>query len=168
MRLFYKILLNLCALVSFLVIFYVLQETSSNNLAIISSSKNDKQIKRINNSTDSHFVYLLNTSSVKIENNEEANNIWCIFCKATQTSSIRHKFSVFSHSLISLSTVPLTINVITDNSSQAIAEEVLDNVHNLTGKDFKVDFGVDDYVCEIVIVYTPSFFFRFIFMMLKN
>lgn len=136
MRLFYKILLNLCALVSFLVIFYAFQESSRNNLTFFNLDKNGKQI-RINNSTDSHFVFIQNSTSGELKN-DEGFNLWCTFCKASQASSIRHKFSVFAYSLINLTTVPLTLNVITDNSSLGIAEEILDNIHNMTGKDFKV------------------------------
>ncbi|KAL0276974.1 UNVERIFIED_CONTAM: hypothetical protein PYX00_004419 [Menopon gallinae] len=140
MRLLYKVLLNLSVVISFLVIFFAFQERPLNKSYLIKYSKNDKQISDIyKNSTFSHFVYLQNAATVKSGAAREYN-VWCIFCKATSLSPLTQKFSVFAHSLIQLSSVPLTLNVVTDNVSFPLAEEVLHRVRNTTGKYFKVQF----------------------------
>lgn len=133
MRLFYKILLNLSVVVSFIVIFFAFHEKSNTSLNLVNYQK---QIK-LHNESDSHFVYLRNVAPGTSELDPE-HNIWCIFCKATASSPLRTKFSVFAHSLVSLSSVPLNINVITDDSSQPVAENVLNHVRNATKKSFEV------------------------------
>lgn len=134
MRLFYKILLNLTLVVCFVVLFFTLHEKSENNFKNNLVNYHIKQIKS-NNESDSHFVYVRNSTAGL---NFKYYNIWCIFCRATNKSPLKNKFTVFSHSLVNHSSVPLNINVITDETSRQVADEVLNQVKNSTNKNFKV------------------------------
>lgn len=159
MRLLYKILLNLSVVISFLVIFFAFQERPLNKSYLIRYSKNDKPISDpYKNSTFSHFVYLQNAATVESAAEREYN-VWCIFCKANSLAPLTQKFSVFAHSLVQLSSVPLTLNVVTDNVSFPIAEEVLHHVRTVTGKYFKVGTNADRRRVFSALFRLPTFLF---------
>jgi hypothetical protein len=73
----------------------------------------------------------------KIEAND-AYNIWCIFTKVTRHAPMKHKFHTFTHSLLDHSSGYVALHIIIDNSSRAIADEVLQNVKETTQKDILV------------------------------
>ncbi|KAK6622143.1 hypothetical protein RUM44_001950 [Polyplax serrata] len=140
MRLFYKILLNLSVLVSFIVIFFAFHEKSDSQ-DLVNLVNYEKDIKLNNESGRSHFAYSEPSAIVlKDEFENYGHNIWCIFCKATPASPLRYKFSVFVLSLVNRSSVPLTINLITDDGSRSTAQKVFEHVKNVTKKDFQVTF----------------------------
>lgn len=127
---------------SFIVIFFAFHEKSDSQ-DLVNLVNYEKDIKLNNESGRSHFAYSEPSAIVlKDEFENYGHNIWCIFCKATPASPLRYKFSVFVLSLVNRSSVPLTINLITDDGSRSTAQKVFEHVKNVTKKDFQVRMEV--------------------------
>jgi hypothetical protein len=147
MRVLHKILLNLIIVVTFFILFYVF---------LTSESCSDNRYSTFDNSCytptgasnlfetsqdDFHgrpsTVEIVTDFETKIETND-VYNIWCIFTKVTRHAPMKHKFHTFAHSLLDHSSGHVALHIIIDNSSRAIADEVLQNVKETTQKDVLV------------------------------
>jgi len=58
----------------------------------------------------------------------EDYNLWCIFTKANSSYKLKQNFRRFISSLVVNMTVPVALHIISDNTSQIIANEVLRDV----------------------------------------
>jgi len=148
MRVLHKIVLNLIIVVTFFILFYVfITSESSNDNRYPSTFDNScyTSTGRSNvfetSQNDFHrrpsTVEIIADFDTKIEAND-VYNIWCIFTKVTRHAPMKHKFHTFTHSLLSHSSGHVALHIIIDNSSRAIADEVLQNVKETTQKDILV------------------------------
>jgi lipopolysaccharide biosynthesis glycosyltransferase len=171
MRVLHKIVLNLIIVVTFFILFYVfITSESSNDNRYPSTFDNScyTSTSRSNvfetSQNDFHrrpsTVEIATDFETKIEAND-AYNIWCIFTKVTRHAPMKHKFHTFTHSLLSHSSGHVALHIIIDNSSRAIADEVLQNVKETTQKDILVLYYNVEYLAEelqdIVSAMQPHF-----------
>lgn len=80
-------------------------------------------------------VYLVNNesrnirkdikSTDKLNNFDDEFNVWLIFTKVYLGSPLTYKFMALLDNLMVISSVPLNLNIIVDNSSKAMAENYI-------------------------------------------
>ena len=148
MRVLHKIVLNLIIVVTFFILFYVFvtSESSSDNRypsTFDNSCYTSTGRSNVFETSQNDFhrrpstIEIVTDFETKIEAND-VYNIWCIFTKVTRHAPMKHKFYTFTHSLLSYSSGHVALHIIIDNSSRAIADEVLQNVKETTQKDVLV------------------------------
>lgn len=135
---FSKVLLNLVLLVSFLIVFYVVQTSKDQNYVFQS-----KTIKEDSNfpATIRNSFTMKSTNIVSVSVVDKYFNVWCIFTKVkSRNSSLRFKFNSMIKSILSHSTIKLSFHIITDVKSQYIAQNIFEEINNssLYAVDFKV------------------------------
>lgn len=87
-------------------------------------------------------------------------NVWFIFTKVTNASTLSYKFRDLIHNLLNVSSVPLKFNIIVDKISQVIAEN---QIIDLLYKNKTVEYFFYDVeecarkIQDIVEVMTPYF-----------
>lgn len=137
--------LNVCIFVSLLVLYHALSTQDT----LIS-----RYVKR--NSKD-EFKYSHRQGSSKILHDY---NIWLIFTKVTNVSTLSYKFNYLLHNLINISTVPLKFNIIVDRISQSIAENQIADLplsnKTMTFKFYDIEESAKK-IQDIVEVMTPHF-----------
>ncbi|XP_057663450.1 xyloside xylosyltransferase 1 isoform X1 [Diorhabda carinulata] len=87
-------------------------------------------------------------------------NIWIIFTKVTNVSTLSYKFRDLIHNLLNVSSVPLKFNIIVDEVSQVIAEnqiaDVLYGNKTLVYSFYDIEESANK-IQDIVKVMTPHF-----------
>lgn len=138
--------LNVCIFISLLVLYHAL---STQNSAI------NKKLKR-NLKDESKYSHT--QGSVRIMSNDY--NIWLIFTKVTNVSTLSYKFHYLLHNLINISTVPLKFNIIVDRVSQNIAENQIADLplsnKTMSFKFYDIEESAKK-IQDIVEVMTPHF-----------
>lgn len=71
---------------------------------------------------------------------EEQHNVWLIFTKVYVGSPLTYKFESLLANLMMISSVPLNLNIIVDNSSEAIAENVISKQIQKSNKNISYNF----------------------------
>jgi hypothetical protein len=90
-------------------------------------------------STEINYSSPINISlSSLTDDRPDYYNIWCIFTKVASNSPMRRKFQIFTDSLLRLATVDIIFHVISDDDSQSIAQTVIQDVMDNTGKFMQV------------------------------
>lgn len=88
-------------------------------------------------------------------------NIWLIFTKVTNKSSLTFKFNNLISNLLNVSSVPLEFNVIVDDQSRVIAEEKFYQLQQKTNKALQFKFydvvNCTSKIVDIVAAMTPFF-----------
>lgn len=91
----------------------------------------------------------------------EEYNIWLIFTKVTNKSSLTFKFSNLIINLLNVSSVPLEFNVIVDDQSRVIAEKKFYQLEQKTNKALQFKFydvaNCTSQIVDIVAAMTPYF-----------
>lgn len=138
--------LNVCIVISLLVLFHAL---STQDSAI------NKYVKR-HSSDESQYSHI--QGNLNIVNNDY--NIWLIFTKVTNISTLSYKFHYLLHNLINISTIPLKFNIIVDRVSQSIAENQIADLplsnKTMTFKFYDIEESAKK-IQDIVEVMTPYF-----------
>lgn len=138
-------ILNVCIFISLLVLYHALY---TQNSAIYKSSKRIKDEGK----------YFHTQGSVKIMSTDY--NIWLIFTKVTNVSTLSYRFHYLLHNLINISTVPLKFNIIVDRASQNIAENQIADLplrnKVMTFKFYDIEESAKK-IQDIVEVMTPHF-----------
>ena len=132
MRVLHKILLNLIVIVTFFVIFYLLQ---TNEYSFNDNFRNLTVLHNDRSKTTQIYETIpsaLETSSIETR---IKYNAWCIFTKVTSHAPMKQKFYTFVDSLVRNTIEKIGIHIITDHSSREIAEQVLDRVKESTHKN---------------------------------
>lgn len=139
-------ILNVCIFVSLLVLYHALY--TQNSAMYKNSKRNPKDESK----------YLHTQGSIKIISTDY--NIWLIFTKVTNVSTLSYRFHYLLHNLINISTVPLKFNIIVDRTSQNIAENQIADLP-LSNKDMTFKFyDIEESakkILDIVEVMTPHF-----------
>ncbi|KAJ8946482.1 hypothetical protein NQ314_008876 [Rhamnusium bicolor] len=88
-------------------------------------------------------------------------NIWLIFTKVTNVSTLSFKFRDLIHNLLNVTSVPLKFNIIVDRVSQGIAENQISDVVFYMNKSLVYSFyDIEESakkIQDIVEVMTPYF-----------
>lgn len=88
-------------------------------------------------------------------------NIWLIFTKVTNKSSLTFKFNNLISNLLNVSSVPLEFNVIVDDQSRVVAEEKFNQLQHKTNKALQFKFydvaNCTSKIVDIVAAMTPFF-----------
>lgn len=113
MLLLRKILLKLICFIIVIVLFYYCFLTNSFN-------DNNWYVERTKDVNVS--------SAVNSDLSENFINIWCIFTKVIENVPLQDKFERLIKSLFKFSSVPLHIHIISDNSSNIIAKDILKKI----------------------------------------
>lgn len=144
---FYKVLLHLIVLVCVVITIYVFQTDNSNSASFFREKDSEIRLSNLYDvSKKSLPATMINetlkqSSKIISKHNFMDYSIWCIFTKVKHTNApLRYKFERFINSLMKHSSVVITLNVISDNSSQIIAESVIKKCAHDTGKIIKVIF----------------------------
>lgn len=91
----------------------------------------------------------------------EEYNIWLIFTKVTNKSSLTFKFSNLIINLLNVSSVPLEFNVIVDEQSRVIAENKFYQLQQKTNKALQFKFydvaNCTSQIVDIVASMAPYF-----------
>lgn len=153
MLLLRKVLLNLTALALLLVLFYCYQ--TSNGARWVARGAATPAPAPRNATDDTDLAAELGPAS------GEPYNVWCIFTKVTSNSPMRKKFGIFTESLVRLATGDIAFHVIVDADSRSVAEAVVRDVLNATGKYVKVQYydvhKLASQLEDIVSVMSPHF-----------
>uniref|UniRef100_A0A1B6G689 Xyloside xylosyltransferase 1 n=1 Tax=Cuerna arida TaxID=1464854 RepID=A0A1B6G689_9HEMI len=139
----YKILLNLILLVSFLVIFYVVQTNKEQTDAFKNQQEFTDTLEAGFSTpvTKSNFSEVTKLPSVSVV--DKYFNIWCIFTKVkSRSSSLRYKFETLIKSIFESSSIKLSFHIISDSKSQYFAEKIFDDINSsaTTPIEFKVQY----------------------------
>ncbi|XP_054271145.1 xyloside xylosyltransferase 1 [Macrosteles quadrilineatus] len=138
---FYKILLNLLLLVTFLLILYVIQ--TNKQIDVFHKSYNEENAEILNVSTSVSSVLFATTRVKNVSVIDQYFNIWCIFTKVkNRSSSLKYKFSTLITSVLQHSSVKLSFHIISDAKSKYFAQILFDDIR-ISSKvhvDFKVRF----------------------------
>lgn len=140
------LVLNICVLISLLVLYHAkLPQHSANNKKSTDEAKDELE-------------YPHTQGAVGVINSDY--NIWLIFTKVTNVSTLSYKFNSLLHNLINISSVPLNFNIIVDRGSQKIAENQIADL-TLTNKTMTFNFyDIEESaktLQDIVEVMTPHF-----------
>lgn len=143
MPLLRKVLLNLTLFALLLVAFYYYQTSNAGHWIVSNPRARNASLANFTSTlAAANYISDINDSSsiANILQQEHTNyyNIWCIFTKVTSNSPMRHKFKIFTDSLLRLTSVDIAFHVISDNDSQNIAETVIQNVMTGNGKFMEV------------------------------
>jgi len=146
MPLLRKVLLRLIILALFLLALYFYQTSDGERWIVhILRARNDSLANftttsaTIDYSAEINYSFPINTSlSNLIDNRSDYYNIWCIFTKVASNSPMRRKFQIFTDSLLRLATIDIIFHVISDDDSQNIAQTVIQDVMDNTGKFMQV------------------------------
>uniref|UniRef100_A0A6P7GN63 Xyloside xylosyltransferase 1 n=1 Tax=Diabrotica virgifera virgifera TaxID=50390 RepID=A0A6P7GN63_DIAVI len=140
--------LNICIVVSLLFLFYYALLTQD----VI---KQRRQLRR-NVRKDFGSIKFLPSASKK----SKEYNIWLIFTKVTNVSTLSYKFRDLIHNLLNVSSVPLKFNIIVDKVSQGIAENQIADViygnKTLVYSFYDIEESAKK-IQDIVEVMTPHF-----------
>lgn len=114
--------------------------------------------KSVNRNSKDESKYSHTQGSHKFMNNDY--NIWLIFTKVTNVSTLSYKFHYLLHNLINITTVPLKFNIIVDRLSQGIAENQIADLplsnKTMTFKFYDIEESAKK-IQDIVEVMTPHF-----------
>lgn len=143
----HKVLFNLVAVVSCLVVIYVVQ-TSREDRDV--SFNKDPLLESNETPTKATITNLYNNTRVKLTSSkpissyvsavDKYSNVWCIFTKVkNRNSALKFKFQTLISSILLHSRIKLSFHIISDVKSQYYAEKVFDEYNNSTSViDFKV------------------------------
>lgn len=138
--------LNVCIFISLLILYHAL------------STQNSTINRNLKRSHTDEFKYSHTQESLNIINHDY--NIWLIFTKVTNVSTLSYKFHNLLHNLINISSVSLKFNIIVDRVSQNIAEnQIADlplNNKTMTFRFFDIEESAKK-IHDIVEVMTPHF-----------
>lgn len=136
MRLFYKVLLNLIIFVSFLVVFYAFQ---TNNYYLTETYQNGYNRTQLLISEHLQASLMNKSTNNIVTNNRNFIYLWFIFTKVKHRHSpLKYKLKTLLTSILKYSSVNLWFNVICDETSQVIAEEVINETSGSFDKHVKV------------------------------
>ncbi|XP_049786029.1 xyloside xylosyltransferase 1 [Schistocerca cancellata] len=165
MRMLYKVLINLIAVATLLIVLYGLitselqvnrKTVSRENrtLSLVGLNKKHETKARISNFTSA-------TRADKRTSEAEPINVWCTFTKVQSNYQMKMKFKTFLLSMLEHSSVRINLHVITDSSSRSSGEDVIHSVQNTNKKYFTVSYyDIDeatDRVSDIVAAMQPHF-----------
>lgn len=143
-----NVLLNICIIIGLCLLFYYAFLTHN--------SINQRYLKK-NARKDIKHVKFISTAMKK----QKEYNIWLIFTKVTNISTLRFKFRDLIHNLLNVTSVPLKFNIIVDTASQRIAENQISDVVFYTNKSLVYSFyDIEESakkIEDIVKVMTPHF-----------
>lgn len=117
--------------------------------------------------TNSGITEHLNSSGVKLvrffprENKTETYNVWFIFTKVSDRSPLTLKFKALLINMLNLSSVPLHLHLLVDNSSKNIAKKKVMNAMRKTNKTVLYSFydvkEAAEIIEDVVNVMMPHF-----------
>ncbi|CAH1998817.1 unnamed protein product [Acanthoscelides obtectus] len=140
--------LNILILIALLILFYFACFTDD-------SLNHRKTIRRSLRKDIRNLKYV--TSALR---NHKDYNVWLIFTKVTNVSTLSYKFRDLIHNLLTVSSVPLKFNIIVDRVSQGIAEnqiaDLLYRNKTLVYSFYDIDESARK-IQDIVEVMTPYF-----------
>lgn len=143
-----NVLLNICIIIGLCLLFYYAFLTHN--------SINQRYLKK-NARKDIKHVKFISATSRK----QKEYNLWLIFTKVTNISTLRFKFRDLIHNLLNVTSVPLKFNIIVDKVSQRIAENQISDVVFYTNKSLVYSFyDIEESakkIQDIVEVMTPHF-----------
>uniref|UniRef100_A0A1B6CT90 Xyloside xylosyltransferase 1 n=1 Tax=Clastoptera arizonana TaxID=38151 RepID=A0A1B6CT90_9HEMI len=159
MRVLYKVLLNLIIFSCFLLVCYVFQ-INNNYLSVA--------YKDGNNKTQLLFFQPIQTplrnssESIKLSENFNLINIWLIFTKVKHKNSpLKFKLKTLISSLLRFSSMPLGLNVISDEPSKLIAEDIINATSLAYNKQIQVLFyniaNVTEQLSDLIKTMQPFF-----------
>lgn len=140
--------LNICIVISLFFLFYyalLTQDVVKQRRNLVRNLKNDLG-----------YVKFLPSAP----HNSKEYNIWLIFTKVTNVSTLSYKFRDLLHNLLNVSSVPLRFNIIVDKGSQTIAEnqisETLYGNKSMVYSFYDIEESAKK-IQDIVEVMTPHF-----------
>lgn len=119
-----RVLLTLvCVAVLFLIYYTLLTESYVSNQLLLSPTQNitPSKYKLFSNVTTT-------TATISTKYSEDYIYVWCIFSKVYKNAPLKGKFHVFLQSLLSHSTTPVYLNVLSDSKSKLIAQSIIKNI----------------------------------------
>lgn len=142
-----NVLLNICIIIGLCLLFYY---------AFLTHNSINQRLKK-NARKDIKHVKFISTTLKK----QKEYNIWLIFTKVTNISTLRFKFRDLIRNLLNVTSVPLKFNIIVDKVSQRIAENQISDVVFYMNKSLIYSFyGIEECakkIQDIVQVMTPYF-----------
>nr|XP_023022389.1 xyloside xylosyltransferase 1 [Leptinotarsa decemlineata] len=108
--------LNICIIIGLITLFYYAFSTEDSN-------NHQRHMRKIPRRQIGNLKFT--SSSPK---NTKEYNVWLIFTKVTNASTLIYKFRDLVHNLLNVSSVPLKFNIIVDRVSQGIAENQIADV----------------------------------------
>ncbi|CAG9859498.1 unnamed protein product [Phyllotreta striolata] len=140
--------LNICIVLSLFVLFYTAMLTND-------TVKENRHVRKSLKKDSIRFLPSINSKKSK------EYNVWLIFTKVTNVSTLSYKFRDLLHNLLNVSSVPLKFNIIVDKVSQTIAENQITEVLLYGRKSLVYSFyDIEDCakkIQDIVEVMTPHF-----------
>lgn len=172
MRPFYKILLHLVVVTSFLLLLYGFHVEDNSYVGVLESwnvyneslseTTQTSQGQTTTMTTERQTSCLPMTTTetpVNVNNNETEDviHIWCILTKVHGNINMKYKFQVFFRSLLEHSSVSMNIHIITDGDSESVAAEIVKDIQNRTSKNVTVSravaFVILTFMCVISFPY---------------
>ncbi|XP_039301808.1 xyloside xylosyltransferase 1-like isoform X5 [Solenopsis invicta] len=164
MPLLRKVLLRLTILVLLLVAFYCYQTSDGGHWIVFNLQTRNASLANLtatSAATTYSINYLPSTVSISPRNETNYYNVWCIFTKVASNSPMKHKFQIFTDSLLRFASIDITFHVISDDDSRDIAAIVIQNVMVNTGKFMEVFYynvhKLAAQLEDIVSVMSPHF-----------
>ncbi|KAJ8958857.1 hypothetical protein NQ318_019622 [Aromia moschata] len=143
-----NVFLNICIVISLFVLFYY---------AFLTRDSINQKYLRKSGRKDVRHIRLISPALRR----RRDYNVWLIFTKVTNISTLSFRFRDLIHNLLNVSSVPLKFNIIVDRVSQGIAENHISEVALYMNKSLVYSFyDIEESakkIQDIVEVMTPYF-----------